>query len=136
MIVVFSGDTLEFGRTAHLIAWFMRLFGVELSLPTLFAINLIARKTVHVITYGVLSLLVFRAVRDGASGWRLRWVVLAVVISLAVASGDEYRQTFYPDRTGTAVDLLYDGSGALLAQLLLWWRMRARSGVALSAPAE
>jgi VanZ family protein len=136
MIVVFSGDALEFGRTAHIIAWFLRLFGVELQLETLFVINLIARKAVHVITYGVLSLLVFRALRDGESGWRLRWVLPALVISLGVAGIDEYRQTFYAERTGTAVDLLYDGAGAALAQLLLWWRMRERAGTPLSASAE
>lgn len=136
MIVAFSGDALEFGRTAHIIAWFFGLFGVELQIETLFLINLVARKAVHMITYGVLSLLVFRALRDGETGWRLRWVLLALVIALAVASVDEYRQTFYADRTGTAVDLVYDLSGAALAQLLLWWRIRERAGVPVSASAE
>jgi VanZ family protein len=136
-ILFFSGDTLAFGRTAMIIAWFLGLFGVQLSLPTLLLINVIARKMVHVVTYGVLSLLVFRAVRGNEGhGWHLRWVLWAVAITLAVASLDEFRQTFYPDRSGTLMDLLYDGAGAALAQLLVWWRMRERVGAPLSASAE
>ena len=135
-IVIFSGDSLEFGRTAAIIDWILRKFGVELSTPTLFFINLAVRKAVHVVTYAVLSLLVFRAVRDGERGWRAGWVVLSLAITMAVASADEYRQTFYASRTGTVVDLVYDAAGAILAQLLIWWRLRERTGVPISAGAE
>lgn len=136
LIVVFSGDTLGFGRTAAFIGWVMRKLGFEVTTPTLYLLNTAVRKAVHVITYGVLSLLVFRALRDGERGWRLSWVMLAIAITIGVASVDEYRQTFYASRTGTIVDLLYDTAGALLAQLLIWWRLREQPGIPIRAGAE
>ncbi len=85
-------------------------------------------KMVHVFEYGVLSLLVFRAVRAPSSGVGLgpvRAVGAAVVVSLAFGVLDEYRQSFVPGREPSGWDVMIDGLAAFLAGTLmfLWLRL-------------
>ena len=84
-----------------------------------FTINYLIRKTGHVVSYGLLAALNYRALRGLASGWRLRWSVTAVLLAVAVACADEFRQSGSPLRTGTVTDVGFDFCGAVLAQLFL-----------------
>jgi VanZ family protein len=45
--------------------------------------------------------------------------MLAVLIAIAVAAIDEFHQSFVPSRTGTPLDVVIDGCGAILAQLMV-----------------
>jgi VanZ family protein len=98
-------------------------------------LNFWVRKTAHVAAYAVLSLLLFRALRGprrpGRPGWRLRWAVLAVALSLATATADEVRQSLLPERSGSAQDVLLDLGAAAAMQLgiYLWW-LRRRAALA------
>ncbi len=102
----------------------LQLF-LSTSNPNFDLLHYLVRKTGHVLAYGLLGFLDFRAVRGGGSGWTLRWSVIAVVLAVIVASVDEWHQSFVPDRTGTPVDVLIDCAGATLAQVI-WKATEAR----------
>ena len=92
-------------------------------------VHLAIRKTGHFTGYGLVSLTWFRAIwmsyRTGRS-WGARKLtahLLAMVGTFLVASGDEFHQSFLPNRTGTPVDVLIDCSGALLVQLIIFFVM-------------
>lgn len=90
---------------------------VPASSPNFELAHYILRKSGHVLAYGLLGFLYFRAVRSARSGWTLRWAVIAVVLAVIVASLDEWHQSFVPGRTSTPLDVLIDGAGATLAQI-------------------
>jgi VanZ family protein len=77
------------------------------------------RKTYHFLGYGTMGLLWLRA------WWMtlpkaafLLDAALALVGTAAVASLDEYHQSFLPNRTGIPADVLLDCSGAAVLVLL------------------
>jgi VanZ family protein len=88
------------------------------------------RKSGHVIGYGTLSILLFRAWRatlpaPGNLRWTMRWANIAILGTALVASLDEWHQTFIPSRTGTVHDVVLDTCAGIAAQILilLWWKM-------------
>ena len=97
----------------------------------------ILRKSGHFLGYGTVGLTFLRAwlyTLDWRRPrtllrWRIQSSVLAVLSTAFVASCDEYHQTFLPDRTGTAHDVLLDTAGATALCLLVWlicWTKRSR----------
>jgi VanZ family protein len=77
------------------------------------------RKTGHFVGYGTMGLLWLRA------WWmslpRARFLLdagLALAGTAAVASADEFHQSFLPNRTGVASDVLLDCCGAVVLLLL------------------
>lgn len=106
-----------FGRWLAMLTWMSLIFIVSGrqvgQIPGFGLYDLLIKKLSHVTAYAILMILALRAVRD----WRL-----ALAITIAYAISDEYHQTFVPTRSGTAVDVLVDTIGALLA--LLWVRLR------------
>lgn len=80
--------------------------------------QVILRKTLHVVAYGLLGALDFRAVRGAQRGWLLRWSAIAVLLATTVASLDEWHQSYVPGRTATPRDVVIDMAGAMLAQFL------------------
>lgn len=92
-------------------------------LPDFGAFDFVVKKSGHFLAYGVLALLVLRAV-EGVK--RPFFLTLLIVILYAVS--DEYHQTFVPGRFGTAVDVGIDAVGAAVALLLVLGinRIRAR----------
>ena len=91
----------------------------------------VLRKTGHVIGYGILSFLLFRAWRVTLqpleSAWALRWAAISFIMTACVASLDEWHQTFLPSRTGRVADVLLDSSAALAVQFLLWVMLSRRN---------
>jgi VanZ family protein len=90
------------------------------------------RKTGHVLGYGILSVLLFRAWRVtlpvyGNPRWSIVWARTAFFMAALGASLDEWHQTFIPTRTGSIRDVLLDSTAALAAQILLFlWLQRGR----------
>jgi VanZ family protein len=91
------------------------------------------RKSGHVLGYGLLSILLFRAWREtlpiaGNVKWTLRWTTIAVLGTALVASLDEWHQSFIPSRTGTPRDVALDTCAGIAAQMLvfLWMKSFAR----------
>ena len=92
------------------------------------------RKGGHVVGYGILSILLFRAWRATWPAmsdvkWTLRWSTVAILGTAFVASLDEWHQSFIPTRTGRWQDVVLDTCAGAAAQLLvlLWWLWRRKS---------
>lgn len=87
-------------------------------------IDLIGRKVVHAVEYGLLFLLWLRAL-----GWSGRAAWWAAAIALLYAVSDEFHQTFVDGRSGHPRDVAIDTAGVLIAALVTWrLRVRARAG--------
>lgn len=83
------------------------------------------RKTGHFIGYGLIGLAWLRAWWMSLPRSRfLQDSVLALLGTAAIASLDEYHQSFLPNRTSTPWDVLIDCCGALTLQLLVYVFMR------------
>ena len=95
------------------------------------------RKTGHFLGYGILSVLVFLALkktnRDRLRNlvrrpwgiylrdlWRLEWSFIGVMAAVGMATYDEIHQTFIPSRTGRWQDVVIDTSGAIAMQLVMY----------------
>ena len=91
------------------------------------------RKTGHFVGYFILSWLVFRAWKatlPRVAAWTFRWAGIAFLMSVFVASMDEWHQSYSLARTGSVRDVLLDSFAALVAQLILmaWLRKRNYRG--------
>ena len=140
VIVLESTDLFSSSHTGSwLRALFTALFGPVT--PAWFELfHHVLRKTGHVIGYGVLSFLLFRAWRVTLqpieSAWALRWAAVAVLMTALVASLDEWHQSYLPSRTGRVADVFLDSGAALAVQFLLWVilsRRRARESQPVAA---
>ena len=79
----------------------------------------IIRKFAHFAEYGVLSLLACRAFANSSmSFFRKYFWLLAIILVLAVASADEFNQSFNPERTSSPIDVMIDLAGGLAAILI------------------
>jgi len=91
------------------------------------------RKGGHVVGYGILSILAFRAWRETfparGNPWTMRWASIAVLMTAFVASLDEWHQSFIPSRTGTPRDVALDTCAGIAAQVLvfLWLKGFAKA---------
>ena len=104
------------------------LFGVDRERFELW--HFYIRKSGHVVGYGTLSILLFRAWRATLPSlnnvnWTFRWANIAILGTALVASLDEWHQTFIPSRTGTVRDVFLDTCAGIAAQVLvlLWIRI-------------
>ena len=93
------------------------------------------RKTGHFVGYFMLSLLLFRAWRAtfphaGTIRWSALWAMVSLLMSVLIASLDEWHQSFLPSRTSRWQDVVLDGSAALAAQILIWMFLRRRRSAA------
>ena len=115
------------GRIADLVSRFappLALMGVIFALSAqpdlgtdLGVVDLVGRKLVHMLEYGLLWLLWHRAL-----GWRHAWAAAAIAIGYAAT--DELHQTFVDGRQGTPRDVAIDALGVTLAALAFHFRTR------------
>lgn len=104
------------------------LFGVD---PVRFeGWHFYIRKGGHVVGYGILSILLFRAWRATLPAlenikWKPRWANIAILGTAFVASLDEWHQSFLPSRTGRWQDVVLDTCAGIAAQILvlLWLKI-------------
>lgn len=83
------------------------------------------RKTGHFIGYGIVGLTLLRAWWLTLPGFSFyRNALLALLGTALIASSDEIHQTFLPNRTGMASDVLIDCMGALTQLLLVYVILR------------
>lgn len=90
------------------------------------------RKAGHFVGFAMLSYLLFRAWRAtlplrGLGLWSISWARAAFLVSVMVATLDEWHQTTIPSRTGNLHDVILDGVAALTAQIFLWFLLRKRT---------
>ena len=81
-------------------------------------------KTLHALEYGVLGVLVYRALRGAAGAWAAAHALpLAIMGALVFGVTDEVHQAYVPRRDADLWDLVADGIGATLVTWT-WHRMR------------
>ena len=116
LIFLFSTAQFSTEQTGHLLRPLLEwLFG-PIPQQGFEFLHFLVRKATHLAVYAALSALWFRARRGPRSGWQPGWALLALLVSMLVALGDEFHQSFIPARTGTPWDVLLDSFGALAAQ--------------------
>ena len=87
---------------------------------------LLFEKVGHAIEYGVLAVLLSRALAGGGPVDRQN-AIYAASLAILYALTDEYHQSFVPGRTADWTDILADGVGVVLSVgLWLRWRGAAR----------
>ncbi|MFO0775806.1 MAG: VanZ family protein [Nitrospiraceae bacterium] len=90
------------------------------SLPDVF--SFFNDKAVHLVEYGVLSILLYRAFRWGAGPqWAPQAWWVAVIVAVLYGVSDEIHQSFVPPREMDPYDVVADGIGALSATQLWRW---------------
>ncbi len=131
VIAIESTDLMSFSNTSRFLYPILHwLTGVD---PLRFVDwNFYIRKVGHFCGYFALSWLLFRAWRAtlsalGSFRWSARSATIAFFMTALVASLDEWHQTFLPSRTGTIHDVILDSTGALAAQLLLFFWLWLKS---------
>jgi VanZ family protein len=137
LIAIESTPWLSAQNTGHALYQLLASVFGPVNVSGVSAANAVLRKVGHVTGYGILSWLLFRAWRVTlgsfrAAAWALPWSVIAFFMTAAVASLDEWHQTFLPSRTGTIHDVYLDSASALAVQFLLFALLRKRRG----APVE
>jgi VanZ family protein len=97
--------------------------------------GLVSDKILHFVTYGVLGLLMLRALAHRRLldvTWRR--ALAAVVLSVLYGASDEIHQAFVPGRTPELADVAADAAGAAMgAAVLLLISHRLRSRTAMNA---
>jgi len=97
----------------------------------------VLRTSGHFLGYGILSVLVFLALRNTnrdrlrpllrrswgiyfSDLWRGEWVLIGMLTTVVTASFDEIHQTFIPSRTGRWQDVVLDTLGAAVLQVVVY----------------
>ena len=111
------------------VAWAGVIFALSATPDLRFAqsdtVDFVVRKAGHMAVFGILALLVWRAV----SYSRQRGAVaISLAFTVAYAASDEFHQSFTAGRHPSLVDVGIDSVGALIAlrALVAWLRIRAR----------
>jgi len=80
-------------------------------------------KMIHMVEYGIFGILLSRAfLKSSPLFFRKSFQAWAVGIAIFYGFTDEIHQLFVPLRQSSSFDLLFDGIGALLAQLFFLGR--------------
>jgi VanZ family protein len=121
IVLASSTDVFSSVHTFHWLVELLRdLFGRQPPEQRVQVINFFWRKATHVVAYGLVGALWFRALRsDSAVRWTARWSWQAIGLTAFFASVDEIHQIFVPSRTASVFDVLLDVGGASLAVVLI-----------------
>ena len=80
------------------------------------------KKLGHITVYGILTVLLFRALRLHIRN-KGRALVVATIVAILYACSDEWHQTFVPGREGTFRDVAIDAVGTL--GMSVWLRIKS-----------
>lgn len=137
ILVIATESTESFGadRTSSPLRWLWEhLFGA-ISNGHWNLIHHYIRKAGHFTGYGLVALAWMRAL--WMSFPRLTFLqdaLLALLGTALIASGDEFHQTFLPNRTGLARDVVLDCFGGIMMQLVFFLFLRLTSRSWLERP--
>lgn len=98
------------------IAWAALIFWFSAQANLRFApqesVDFVVRKTGHMFVFGILAVLLWRALASGAVGRARLW---AWLLTVAYAGSDEFHQSFTRGRHPALTDVAIDAVGALIA---------------------
>lgn len=123
----FSSDAFSATETSRLIVPLLKWLLPRADAHTIELLHALARKLGHLVEYAILAALLFRSFKYGSrEQWSRRWAVGSLLIVLACASADEYRQSLSAARTGSAFDVVIDLIGATTALGIIRFFTRPR----------
>jgi VanZ like family len=134
LIAIESSDLFSSAQTGWLLyRELSALFG-KIDLARFLVWHALLRKVGHVVGYGLLSFLFFRAwretLRPALRRWALRWANASLLATILVATLDEWHQSYLPSRTGRLSDVILDATAALAVQFVLWLVLRSSDNTA------
>ena len=127
--VIFIGSTgvLSAEQTSRFIVPFLRWLDPKISIATILSIHFALRKLGHLTEYGILAVLLWRALRGTLTSTRNLGIALMVfMVSAVFAASDEFHQSFIPSRTASSRDVMIDICGTLVGLTICWIFGRAR----------
>jgi VanZ family protein len=125
VISALSTDSFSSEHTSAFIIPALRFLIPHASAETLELMHGVIRKMAHLTEYFILSIFLIHGLRGTDRGWKLKWVIWAIIIAAGYASFDEFHQSFVPSRTSSPWDALLDTTGASFAQVVLWlWNLK------------
>jgi len=77
------------------------------------------RKAAHMVEFGILCFLLFRALVVSHEFSIKSALIISIIFSMLYAASDEYHQTFILGRSGNIQDWGIDGAGIILAGILI-----------------
>lgn len=120
LISIFSTKYFSSEETARVIFPILRWLFPSASHHMLHFSHFVIRKLAHITEFAVFSIAVFHGVRGNHTGWKLNWAIWTLLIAVTYAGLDEWHQSFVPMREPRIRDVMIDGFGSLLAQLMVW----------------
>ena len=131
LIAFESTDLMSAAHTGSILAALATRVFPQVDVRLLVSLNHYLRKLGHVIGYAILSWLLFRAWRATLPSvvgrlWAFPWARLAFWMSAAIATLDEFHQSFIPSRTGRWQDVVLDSTAALVMQIFLFLFCKSR----------
>jgi VanZ family protein len=125
-----SSDTGSLRHSSRIIEPVLRWLFPHISDNTVGWVVFIARKCAHMTEFGVLGLLLWRAVRKplrtNPRPWSWKLAGGTILLVALYASSDEFHQSFVPGRDASVHDVMIDTLGGAGGMLLLWalgsWR--------------
>jgi len=103
--------------------WCLIIFSFSsFSTPSTSAIywqDFIVKKLAHIVEYGILALLLYRALRAYEID-KTKAVILSILFAGLYGLTDEFHQSFTPGREPRIRDVAFDTIGASLAMLVIW----------------
>jgi VanZ family protein len=141
VIRVESTDFASADNTSSVLYTVIAAVAPQVQESSVLQLDEVLRKTGHFAGYGILSVLVFLALKNTNYDrvrsllrrpwgmhwhdfWRWDWVLLGMFVTIVTAAFDEIHQTFVPSRTGRWQDVVLDTSGAMVLQVIVYFLSR------------
>jgi VanZ family protein len=121
-----GGDAFSAAFTAKVLRPIIELFVADFSTADMFVLLTVVRKSMHVAVYGLLALLILRALWMGSVDSLLLSLGLTALLVTTMALADETRQSFSAVRTGSGWDVMLDLIGAAGVAALLTLQAKHR----------
>jgi VanZ family protein len=115
-----STGTFSSDHTSRFIVPFLNFLFPWLSSQDVDMLHEATRKTVHIVEYFILGLLLFRAFRSNSlKVWCPRWTIYALAGTIMYALSDEFHQSFTAARGASLIDVGIDSAGGILSQIII-----------------
>ncbi len=105
------------------IIWGALIFSVSArtvpQVSQVYAVDFTVHKLAHVIEYGILGILIYRALKQEKIS-KKEAIIYAIIIACFYGFTDEFHQSFTPHRTTRLRDVFIDTIGASVGILIVW----------------